>query len=83
MCGVFGIYNFKKDLILNESISQNKKHRGPDNFGFHKEDNFILGNNRLSIIDLNSGNQPFYSLDKKIIVIQNGEIYNYKFLQKN
>ena len=77
MCGVFAIYNFEKDLILNvESISGEQKHRGPDNFGFHKEDNFILGNNRLSIIDLNLGNQPFYSLDKKIIVIQNGEIYN-------
>tara|TARA_B100002052_G_scaffold260322_1_gene253453 strand:- start:8853 stop:10553 length:1701 start_codon:yes stop_codon:yes gene_type:complete len=78
MCGIFGIFNstkFNDDSLDSLSILQH--HRGPDNFGYHKENNFIIANNRLSIIDLDNGDQPIYSQNKKIILVQNGEIYNY------
>ena len=83
MCGIFGIYkknNSTIDLNIKE-LSSLLNHRGPDEFGYYKNDNCILANNRLSIIDIENGSQPFYSKDKKIIVVQNGEIYNFKKLK--
>lgn len=53
-------------------------HRGPDANGVYFEKNIALGHRRLSIIDTSdAGNQPFYSHDNKIVVVFNGEIYNY------
>jgi len=61
------------------------KHRGSDNAGDYIGENISLGHNRLSIIDLSSkGNQPMiYSHNnKKIIIVYNGEIYNFKDIKK-
>lgn len=53
-------------------------HRGPDANGVYFEKNIAFGHRRLSIIDTSdAGNQPFYSHDNKIVVVFNGEIYNY------
>lgn len=58
------------------------KHRGPDNGGVYNDQDISLGHRRLSIIDLSeAGNQPFYSADKRYIVVFNGEIYNYRELK--
>jgi asparagine synthase (glutamine-hydrolysing) len=54
------------------------KHRGPDDEGIYINDNIGLGFVRLSIIDLTSaGHQPISSTDKGIVVVFNGEIFNY------
>ncbi len=82
MCGINGIYNIRKledptSLISNMNLAS--KHRGPDYTGVFKDDNVILGHNRLSIIDLQeSSNQPFISNDGNLIMVFNGEIYNYQ-----
>ena len=52
-------------------------HRGPDDQGIFEACGVALGNQRLSIIDIQGGNQPFISDDGQIVVVQNGEIYNH------
>ena len=83
MCGINGIITKeknKKELIkkMNDRII----HRGPNAEGTYIDDDLALGQRRLSIIDLESGNQPIYNEDKSILIIYNGEIYNYKDLKK-
>lgn len=82
MCGIFGYYGFggtrykDSDLkVMGESI----RHRGPDSRGiWHEpESGVALGNQRLSILDLEHGDQPFISDDGKVVVVQNGEIFNH------
>ncbi len=86
MCGICGIIDFSNTISekgkLSKSMSDQLVHRGPDDEGFY-EDNYIsLGFKRLSVIDLNKGNQPIYSSDKSVISIFNGEIYNFKEIKK-
>ncbi|MEP1151845.1 MAG: asparagine synthase (glutamine-hydrolyzing) [Balneola sp.] len=84
MCGIFGIVKKEGHLLDDKKIYKMHKaqlHRGPDHFGYLKDGKVFLGNNRLSIIDLEQGNQPFYSSDRKIAVLQNGEIFNFVELQ--
>ncbi|EJD6048917.1 asparagine synthase (glutamine-hydrolyzing) [Providencia rettgeri] len=84
MCGIFGYYNLSSEhnklsnSILHEMAST-INHRGPDGNGYFHDENigFALGNVRLAILDLEHGQQPIYSDDKKIIVVQNGEIFNF------
>ena len=56
-------------------------HRGPDGEGFHLDDNISLGFRRLSFIDLDNGSQPIYNENKSIVIVFNGEIYNYVSLR--
>ena len=82
MCGIAGIIGNKspnKDTlkIFLESIA----HRGPDHRGLYFSEKMMFGMNRLSIIDLKSGNQPMQTDDNKLVIIFNGEIYNYKDLR--
>ena len=53
-------------------------HRGPDSEGLWLDDTVALGMRRLSIIDLHTGDQPVYSEDKSVVVMMNGELYNYR-----
>ncbi|MCL7895977.1 asparagine synthetase B, partial [Escherichia coli] len=84
MCGIFGYYNLSNEhkklsnSILHE-MANTINHRGPDGNGYFHDENvgFALGNVRLAILDLEHGQQPIYSDDKKIIVVQNGEIFNF------
>lgn len=55
-------------------------HRGPDGEGYFRKDHVGLGHRRLSIIDLDKGGQPLYNEDKTVVVVFNGEIYNYREL---
>ena len=57
------------------------EHRGPDSDGYYEDNNVGLAIRRLSIIDLDGGNQPISNEDEKIWTVFNGEIYNYKSLQ--
>lgn len=86
MCGISGFLHFEKERKaskpLLKKMSDVLSHRGPDGEGFFVENNVALGHRRLSIIDLWSGEQPMYSDDRKIILIFNGEIYNYLELKE-
>ncbi|WCO03096.1 asparagine synthase (glutamine-hydrolyzing) [Psychroserpens ponticola] len=90
MCGINGIlYKSSTDeQTIRQSLTKMNDliiHRGPDEDGTYSftGDNFGLGMamRRLSIIDLSSGQQPMYSNDKSIVIVFNGEIYNYKTLR--
>ena len=81
MCGIFGITNFSNNEVSDEDLkilSKKMSHRGPDDESFDIQNNIGIGMKRLSIIDLENGMQPFFSSDKKISIVFNGEIYNYK-----
>lgn len=86
MCGING---FISDTFLMEQkktvvTKMNAKiaHRGPDNEGIWNDEDVCLGHRRLSIIDLSiDGNQPFFSADKRYVIVYNGELYNYKDLK--
>lgn len=89
MCGIVGFIDKKNSLSLNRKkglIAEMRKiisHRGSDDFGEHIDRNIALGHARLSIIDLSEkGRQPMISTDKNSVISYNGEIYNYKNLNK-
>lgn len=86
MCGICGILHFdtdrKTDELLLRKMSDTLWHRGPDGAGYFIRNNIGLGHRRLSIIDLETGNQPQFNNDKSIAVIFNGEIYNYLELRE-
>lgn len=56
-------------------------HRGPDARGIHEGGNVSLGIQRLRVIDLDTGDQPIYNEDRSVVVVLNGEIYNYRRLR--
>jgi asparagine synthase (glutamine-hydrolysing) len=58
------------------------KHRGPDSEGSFQDESVALAFRRLSIIDVDGGDQPFYNRDRSLVLIANGEIYNYKNLHR-
>ena len=59
-------------------MCERMKHRGPDSEGLWTDERVALGMRRLSIIDLHTGEQPVYSEDKQIVVVMNGELYNFR-----
>ena len=86
MCGFAGYItkeglakNYKDDLLemMNAIV-----HRGPDDAGSHIDDMAGLGFRRLSIIGIENGKQPMYNEDGSIVVVFNGEIYNYKEIKE-
>lgn len=81
MCGIAGIYGLN-DLNTVKKMTRAIQHRGPDDEGFYIDENISLGHRRLSIIDLQGGKQPIFNEDKSVVIIFNGEIYNYKELRK-
>ncbi len=82
MCGIAGIYNYYSSK--EPSTEQNVKkmlsminHRGPDESGVYVDKNLGIGNVRLSIIDLSSGQQPMGDTTGRYWIVYNGEIFNY------
>ena len=86
MCGILGAFDLKTDAIeLRPDILTMAKclrHRGPDWSGIHVGDKAILAHERLAIVDPQSGKQPLYSADGKVVLAVNGEIYNHQELRK-
>ncbi len=83
MCGIVGFVNDKKNKKkIIKNMADRIIHRGPDAEGYYTDDLVALGHRRLSIIDVSSGIQPMYNETGDIVVIFNGEIYNYKALKK-
>lgn len=84
MCGIAGFVNKdNKDnkKIIIKNMADRIIHRGPDGEGYYVDENVALGHRRLSIIDIEGGAQPMYSPDNNIVVVFNGEIYNFKELK--
>jgi asparagine synthase (glutamine-hydrolysing) len=78
MCGIVGFFSKNGvDADIIRAMNNEIRHRGPDNDGFYFEPSIGLGMRRLKVIDLESGDQPKTNEDGTIIVIFNGEIYNY------
>ncbi len=80
MCGIFGIFERtgkKVDVDMLSLMGQSLRHRGPDDHGIYVKNGVGIGNQRLAIVDIKNGHQPFISADGKTVVVQNGEIYNY------
>ena len=85
MCGIYGFFQQSGKAVSEEvlpAMARSLIHRGPDGVGFHYGEHAGLGNVRLAIIDPEGGDQPFYSKDKNVVVVQNGEIFNYKQLKQ-
>jgi len=82
MCGIFGVVSTQPLEIDIEACTHKLSHRGPDDYGFHKDDYAGLGHRRLSIIDLAGSKQPIYNEDRSKCIIFNGEIYNFQELRK-
>ena len=78
MCGIVG-FNFE-DQLLAKKMCDVMVHRGPNGEGYDTNRNITLGHRRLSIIDLKTGDQPIYNEDGSIVVVYNGEIYNFREL---
>ncbi|MBQ1904062.1 MAG: asparagine synthase (glutamine-hydrolyzing) [Ruminococcus sp.] len=80
MCGIVGFTNTNKDSeMIIGAMMDRIKHRGPDASGKYIDDGIALGHRRLSIIDVTSqGDQPIFNEDKSLVLVFNGEIYNYR-----
>ncbi|MDR1203020.1 MAG: asparagine synthase B [Tannerellaceae bacterium] len=86
MCGFIGIFELTQDLqtMRSQSLRMAKKirHRGPDWSGIFCDDKAILVHERLSIVGIDSGKQPLFSKDKKLVLAVNGEIYNHRLIRE-
>jgi asparagine synthase (glutamine-hydrolysing) len=84
MCGICGIATPEKraDVETLRAMSAQLVHRGPDSGGEHVDREVALAARRLSIIDLEHGDQPIANEDGSVVVVQNGEIYNYPELRR-
>ena len=84
MCGMTGFVDLRgrrePDRALLRRMNDSIAHRGPDGEGEHCEPGVALGHRRLSIIDIATGQQPLYNEDGSVVVVYNGEIYNYQAL---
>ena len=86
MCGVVGFVDMhgerKPDRELLVRMTDKLIHRGPDSAGYFVDHSMALGFRRLSIIDLESGDQPIYNEDGSVVLMCNGEIFNYRELKR-
>jgi asparagine synthase (glutamine-hydrolysing) len=84
VCGICGIASTNGSAVTDRvaEMSATLVHRGPDSFGEFSDGDVALAARRLSIIDLETGDQPIANEDGTLHVIQNGEIYNYRELRR-
>lgn len=86
MCGIAGIFTqdsqrpIDRDLLTRMNNIQS--HRGPDEQGLHIAPGVGLAHRRLSIIDLSTGQQPLYNEDRAVVIVFNGEIFNFQALSE-
>ena len=81
MCGIAGILNPESSPADQSTIQEMTRlmtHRGPDAEGYFLKDNVALGHRRLKIIDLEGGIQPLFNEDHSVVVVYNGEIFNFQ-----
>jgi len=84
MCGITGIFDIRSrrefDQALIDRMNDSQSHRGPDGRGVYLSPGVALGHRRLSIIDVATGQQPLFNEDGSVVVVFNGEIYNFQQL---
>ena len=85
MCGIVCAFDLKKSAqeLRPQLLEMSKRirHRGPDWSGIYCGDKAILAHERLAIVDPQSGQQPLYSKDGKLVLAVNGEIYNHQSIR--
>ena len=83
MCGIAG---FKTSSRGDDSVLQQMVniliHRGPDSIGYFRDGDYRAGIRRLSINDVAHGDQPLYDENNRVVLVYNGEIYNYPELRR-
>ena len=86
MCGFAGYINnyatFDKMAVI-KAMADRIVHRGPDDAHYYVDDDISLGFRRLSIIDLEGGRQPILNEDGSLVLLFNGEIYNYQSIRED
>ena len=86
MCGFAGLIDTRGERRVDEEVlkrmTSTLTHRGPDSSGYFVDHNIGLGFRRLSIIDLTGGDQPIFNEDGSVVLMCNGEIYNYLELKR-
>lgn len=84
MCGITGIFDTRSARSIDggalQRMNQSQVHRGPDEGSVHIEPGVGFGHRRLSIIDVATGQQPLFNEDGSVVVVFNGEIYNFQEL---
>jgi asparagine synthase (glutamine-hydrolysing) len=84
MCGIAGFVTIQPNAeparVL-DRMTEAIQHRGPDAFGFYRDEYAALGHRRLSIIDVSAGAQPMYNEDGTRVIVYNGEIFNHAALR--
>lgn len=84
MCGITGIFDTRStravDVPSLQRMNDAQHHRGPDEGSVHIEPGVGFGHRRLSIIDIATGQQPLFNEDGSVVIVFNGEIYNYQSL---
>ena len=82
MCGITGIFDTRGQRDIDAQVLQrmndSQQHRGPDEGSLHLEPGLGFGHRRLSIIDIATGQQPLFNEDRSVVIVFNGEIYNYQ-----
>jgi asparagine synthase (glutamine-hydrolysing) len=86
MCGIAGYLNLRESTPPAEAMLRQMlamiRHRGPDQFGIYVDEMVAMGNARLSIVDLTSGQQPIATEDERFWIVYNGEIFNHHELRQ-
>jgi asparagine synthase (glutamine-hydrolysing) len=84
MCGIVGIFDPRGERQIERqtlhAMNERQHHRGPDEGDLYIEAGVGLGHRRLSVIDLSSGQQPLFNEDGSVVIVFNGEIYNFREL---
>ena len=84
MCGITGVFDTRGGREISSAVLERmnnaQHHRGPDEGSLHTEPGLGFGHRRLSIIDIATGQQPLFNEDGSVVVVFNGEIYNYQQL---
>lgn len=85
MCGIIGLFNVEGRTVAEQAVGEAMNaaiwHRGPDGGGVYRDEQAMLGMRRLAIIDVQGGQQPMFSEDRQVVLVFNGEIYNYRALR--
>ncbi|MET0289816.1 MAG: asparagine synthase (glutamine-hydrolyzing) [Pseudoxanthomonas sp.] len=86
MCGIAGLVvapgQPAPSRALGQRMTEVIAHRGPDDTGIHHDERALLGMRRLAIIDVAGSHQPLYGADRRVALVFNGEIYNYRELRR-
>ena len=85
MCGIVGIFDTHGNREIDRQalgrMNESQFHRGPDEGELYTETALGMGHRRLSVIDLATGQQPLFNGDKSVVMVYNGEVYNYRELR--